>query len=130
MRVALVGPPLSGKSTLFAAVAEAGGTQVHLDRPDQPHLVVVKVPDGRLFWLEEKYKAKKRTHAEIELLDLPGFDLTSPQSRDRARTHWPACKSSDVRASGLSAASTRSGSGWTGCWNVAGTTESGARDEG
>jgi hypothetical protein len=96
MRVALVGPPFSGKSTLFAAVAEAGGTQVHLDRPDQPHLVVVKVPDGRLFWLEEKYKAKKRTHAEIELLDLPGFDLTSPQSRDRARTHWPSVRQSDM----------------------------------
>lgn len=96
MRAALVGPPYSGKSTLFAAVAEAGGTQVHLDRADQPHLAVIKVPDERLFWLEEKYKAKKRTHAEIELLDLPGMDLSTPQSRDRARTHWPAVRQSDM----------------------------------
>jgi ribosome-binding ATPase YchF (GTP1/OBG family) len=28
MRVALIGPPLSGKSTLFAAVAEAEGSNV------------------------------------------------------------------------------------------------------
>jgi len=36
MRVALIGPPLSGKSTLFAAVAQAGGSHVDLSRPDHP----------------------------------------------------------------------------------------------
>ena len=39
MRVALVGPPQSGKSTLFAAVAESGGSSVHLDRADVTHLL-------------------------------------------------------------------------------------------
>ena len=60
MRVAMVGPPYSGKSTLFAAVAEAGGSQVHLDRPDQQHLAVVKVPDPRLEWIEQHYKSSEK----------------------------------------------------------------------
>ena len=33
MRVALVGPPQSGKSTLFAAAAEAGGSDVDPTAP-------------------------------------------------------------------------------------------------
>ncbi|MCK4624873.1 MAG: DUF933 domain-containing protein [Phycisphaerae bacterium] len=96
MRAALVGLPQSGKSTLFAALAEAGGSGVHLDRPDQEHLAVVKVPDERLDWLEDHYKPKKTTHAEIEFLDVPGMDLSSEPARRHARTHWPAVRQSDM----------------------------------
>ncbi len=96
MKVALIGPPQSGKSTLFAAVAEAGGSQVRIDRPDQPHLAVVKVPDERLNWLTELHKPKKVTHAELEFLDLPGFDLTDEAGRSRARTHWMSMEQADM----------------------------------
>jgi len=88
MRVALVGPPQSGKSTLFAAVAEAGGSHVDTHRPDQPHVAVVKVPDERLDWLAGLFKPKKVHPAELEFLDLPGFDLADEAGRHRARTHW------------------------------------------
>ena len=96
MRAALIGPSYSGKSTLFAAVAEAGGSHVHLERPDAEHLAVVKVPDERLEWLGELYKPQKLTHAEMELLDVPGLDLTDQASRQRARGHWPAVRQSDM----------------------------------
>jgi len=96
MRVALVGPPLSGKSTLFAAVAEAGGSRVDLSRPDQPHLAVVKVPDERLTWLAELYNPKKLTPAELEFLDLPGFDLSDEAGRTRAKAHWAAMRQADM----------------------------------
>ena len=96
MRAALVGSPQSGKSTLFAAVAEAGGSGVHMDRPDQEHLAVVKVPDERLDWLDELYKPKKKVHAEIEFLDVPGLDLSTDAGRRHARTRWPAVRQSDV----------------------------------
>ena len=96
MRAALIGPSYSGKSTLFAAVAEAGGSHVHLERPDAEHLAVVKVPDERLEWLGELYKPQKLTHAEMELLDVPGLDLTDQASRQRARVHWPAVRQSDM----------------------------------
>jgi hypothetical protein len=96
MRVALVGPPQSGKSTLFAAVAEAGGSHVDLSRPDQPHLAVVKVPDERLEWLSAFYKPKKHTLAELEFLDLPGLDLSDDAGRTRAKAHWAAMRQSDM----------------------------------
>jgi GTP-binding protein YchF len=96
MRVALVGPTQSGKSSLFAAVARAGGSHVDLHRGDQPHLAVVKVPDERLVWLTEHYKPKKSTLAELEFLDLPGFDLADQAGRTRAKTHWPTMRASDM----------------------------------
>lgn len=96
MRVALVGPPQSGKSTLFAAVAEAGGSDVDLSRPDQPHLAVVKVPDERLDWLARQDERRKAHRAELEFLDLPGFDLSDEAGRTRARAHWQAMEQSDM----------------------------------
>lgn len=96
MRVALIGPPQSGKSTLFAAVAEAGGSRVDLSRPDQPHLAVVKVPDERLEWLTAQFKPKKHTLAELEFLDLPGLDLRDEAGRTRSRAHWAAMRQSDM----------------------------------
>ena len=96
MRVALVGPPQSGKSTLFAAVAEAGGSHVDIHRPDQPHLAVVKVPDDRLTWLAEQDKPKKVTFAELEFLDLPGLDLSDEAGRSRARAYWAEMQQSNM----------------------------------
>ena len=98
MRVALIGPTQSGKSTLFAAIAEAGGSHVDLSRPDQPHLAVVKVPDDRLQWLGEHYQPQKVTPAELEFLDLPGMDLSDAAGRGRAQAHWPAMRQSDMLA--------------------------------
>ena len=96
MRVALVGPTQSGKSSLLAAVAQAGGSHLDLHRPDQPHLAVVKVPDERLVWLTEHYKPRKSTPAEMELLDVPGVDLSDDPGRTHAKTHWPALRTSDL----------------------------------
>jgi hypothetical protein len=98
MRVALIGPPQSGKSTLFAAIAEAGGSHVDLSHPNQPHLAVVKVPDERLDWLAGQYKPKKVTHAELEFLDLPGFNLSDAVAREHSRVHWQAMRNSDMIA--------------------------------
>ncbi len=96
MRVALVGPIASGKSTLFAAVVEAGGSHVDLSRGDQGHLGVVKVPDERVEWLRELYQRKKAVHAELEFIDLPGFDLSDPAGRRHAQVHWGAMRQSDM----------------------------------
>jgi hypothetical protein len=95
MRVCLIGPVTSGKSTLFSAIVRAGGSTVDLSRPDQPHLAVVKVPDPRLDWLAEQYQPEKKTPAELECLDLPGLDLRDEAGRSRGRAHWPAIRQSD-----------------------------------
>ena len=96
MRVALIGPPFSGKTTLFEAIAAAGGSTVDVSRTDQPHLAVVKVPDERLTWLSEIYQPKKTVPAEIEFLDMPGIDLADAVARNRWKTHWTAVRDCDM----------------------------------
>ncbi|MDP6633808.1 MAG: DUF933 domain-containing protein [Phycisphaerae bacterium] len=96
MRVALIGPPQSGKSTLFQAIAAGSGSGMDMSRPDQPHLATVKVPDERLYWLAEQFNPKKTTPAELAFLDLPGFDLTGDAGRQRAKIHWAAMRQSEM----------------------------------
>ncbi|MBT3200816.1 MAG: redox-regulated ATPase YchF [Phycisphaerales bacterium] len=96
MRVALIGPPQSGKSTLFQAIAAGSGSGVDMSRPDQPHLATVKVPDERLTWLSEQFNPKKTTPAELAFLDMPGFDLTGDAGRQRAKVHWASMRQSDM----------------------------------
>jgi GTP-binding protein YchF len=96
MRIALVGPTQSGKSSLLAAVAQASGSHLDLHRPNEPHLAVVKVPDERLAWLTEHYKPRKSTPAEVELLDVPGLNLSDEPGRTHAKAHWPALRNSDM----------------------------------
>jgi ribosome-binding ATPase len=96
MRVALIGPPQSGKSTLFQAIAVGSGCGADMSRQDQPHLATVKVPDERVYWLAEQFNPKKITPAELAFLDLPGFDLTGDAGRQRARVHWAAMRQSEM----------------------------------
>ncbi len=97
-KVAFVGPPQSGKSTLLAAMAAADGSHIDLSRPDQPHLAVVKVPDERVLWLADHYKPKKVTLTELEFIDLPGFDLRDEAGRNRAKAHWATMRTCDMLA--------------------------------
>ncbi len=74
MNVALIGHPLTGKSTLFSALthsADSGGYT------DKARLGTVKVPDSRVEWLAELYKPRKITHAGLEFTDLPGLSFAS-----------------------------------------------------
>lgn len=70
MKIAFVGPPQSGKSTLFRAVT--GQPPPDHYEPGE-HLGVLKVPDTRLDWLYDHYKPKKKTPATIDCVDVPGF---------------------------------------------------------
>lgn len=72
MKFALVGPPQSGKSTLFCAITGQA--------PDPAYggverRAVVKVPDARLDFLAGIYKPRKYTEATLEFLDIPGISL-------------------------------------------------------
>lgn len=71
MKIALIGLPGSGKSTLFTAV-----TGLHPDEKDvlKPHLGTVFVPDERLENLARILNPKKLTYAEIIFLDTHGLD--------------------------------------------------------
>ena len=69
MRVAIVGFPYSGKTSVFMAVS--GIPRDHL-RPAEENLAAVKIPEPRLDFLFELFKPKRKTEATMDFIDLPG----------------------------------------------------------
>lgn len=95
MRVALIGLPKSGKSTLFSA---ATGVTVDPYAAPQIHRNVVKVPDERLDYLAKLFNPKKYTEATIEFLDVPGISLGDPGGPAEFRKVLPDIRMADVLA--------------------------------
>ena len=89
MKVAIVGLPKSGKSTVFTAVT---GLTVDPFAPPQAHQGVVRVPDPRLHYLTELYKPKKVTQAVIEFTDIPGCSLSDAHGRDAWKQLLPTVR--------------------------------------
>ena len=92
MKVAIVGFPYSGKTTLFTAIS--GVPRDHV-RAAEEVLASVKVPEPRLDWLEEIYKPKKRTEALMDFLDLPGSTDGETQHAGLSR-HMPTLRQADA----------------------------------
>lgn len=82
MKAALLGLLQSGKSTLFASLS---GKPIPPIGSTTIEEAIVEVPDERLDWLTEHYRPKKTTHATIDCLDLPGFNLLDEHGRAAAR---------------------------------------------
>jgi GTP-binding protein YchF len=92
MRVAIVGFPYCGKSTLFTAISGVGRDHLKLAEENR---ATVKVPEPRLIWLEQFFKPKRRTEAAVDLVDLPG---SGEGDSDRAglTRHLPTLRQCDV----------------------------------
>jgi len=93
VKVALVGPPKSGKSSLFSAV-----TGAPMDPYAPPEIVhaVIKVPEPRLAYLVGLYKPKKTTEATIEFVDVPGAALDDAKGRDAWRRLLPEVRQAEA----------------------------------
>jgi GTP-binding protein YchF len=92
MRVAIVGFPFSGKTTLFTAIS--GIPRAHL-KPAEENLAAVKVPEPRLELLERLYKPKRLTEATMDFVDLPGSAEGESEHAGLNR-HLPALRQAEV----------------------------------
>ncbi len=90
MRIAIVGFPLSGKTTLYSALT--GLPRSHF-RIGEENLAAVKIHEPRLDWLAEQYQPKKRTEATMDFVDLP----TAADEEERAglEKHLPSLRQAD-----------------------------------
>jgi GTP-binding protein YchF len=82
MRFAIIGPPQSGKSRLFAAIT---GQKTDPTQAPGERLATVNVPDPRLDYLASLYKPKKYTPAHLEFVDIPGHSLADPAGQAEFR---------------------------------------------
>jgi hypothetical protein len=67
LEVGIVGPPGSGKTSLFTALTKAGGGEY-----GKTNVGVAPIADARLEALAEVVHARKITHATIRVQDVPG----------------------------------------------------------
>ena len=74
MKIAIVGLPNSGKTTVFNALTRnTAETAAFSSGRFEPNLASVKVPDPRLDVLADIYKPRKLTAAEVQYVDVSGF---------------------------------------------------------
>ncbi len=72
MKVAIVGIPQSGKTTIFNALTR-GKAEVAAYSPTlAPNVGTAKVSDPRLSVLEDIFQPKKTVHAEVSYIDIAG----------------------------------------------------------
>lgn len=92
MKVALIGLPQSGKSTVFTA-ATGLAHDPHAARAIRH--AVVKVPEPRLAYLAELCNPKKIVEATIEFVDVPGCSWDDANGRDEWRKHLPEIRKAE-----------------------------------
>lgn len=73
MKLGILGPPQSGKTTLFTALTR-GQAESGSARGEKVHLGSVKVPDARLDQLRDMYKPKKFAPAKVDYVDAPALE--------------------------------------------------------
>lgn len=92
MRVAVVGFPFSGKTSVFSAIS---GLAPDPAQSGDETLAAVRIHDARLDKLEEMYKPKKRTEATINFVDFPG-SADGDLEKAGLTKHLPSLRQADA----------------------------------
>ena len=71
MQIGIIGVKFTGKTTLFNTITGAGLPTGQ--GGVEPHRAIGKVPDPRLERLTAMFKPKRTVHAQVEWVDVPGF---------------------------------------------------------
>lgn len=73
MKLAIIGAPQSGKTTLFNALTSGHAAISPGGRSKEANIGVVKVPDRRIDRLAEIYEPEKTIYAQVEYFDVSGI---------------------------------------------------------
>jgi GTP-binding protein YchF len=73
MKIGIIGPQLSGKTTIFNALTSAHAKTSEVFAHKELNRGVVKVPHPKLLKLAELYTPKKITPIEVEYIDVAGL---------------------------------------------------------
>ncbi|MDZ4181384.1 MAG: DUF933 domain-containing protein [Candidatus Cloacimonadaceae bacterium] len=85
MKIAMIGLPKSGKTTIFNALTHtAHSTDKYAPPAHEANIGVVQVIDDRITRLSEIYKPKKTIYANIEYRDYPGIFSSHEDNPDNA----------------------------------------------
>lgn len=81
MKIAIIGLPNSGKTTVFNALTRGTvETTAYASGQLEPNVATVKVPDQRLTVLAQMFKPKKTTPADVQYVDVGGISSGARQS--------------------------------------------------
>ena len=73
MIIGIIGPPKSGKTTIFNAITRGHAeTAAYAISGAELNAGIAKVPDPRLRALEQMYSSKRVVPAEVQYVDVPG----------------------------------------------------------
>lgn len=85
MKIALIGPPKCGKTTIFNALTGSeASTDKYAPAATEANIGVVQVPDERVDKLSALYHPKKTIYAHIEYRDYPGIFSAHAENPDNA----------------------------------------------
>lgn len=92
MRLAIIGLPGSGKSTIFQAL-----TRTKLENGSQKgsRIATVRVPDSRLDHLAELFAPEKKVYTRLEYI-LPGVTQTQGPGGQREEAYWSEVRPCDA----------------------------------
>jgi len=81
MKIAIIGLPNSGKTTVFNALTRGTAeTTAYASGQLEPNVATVKVPDVRLGVLAKMFSPKKNTPADVQYVDVGGISGGARQS--------------------------------------------------
>jgi GTP-binding protein YchF len=85
MKLAIIGLPKSGKTTIFNALTRSEhSTDKYAPAASEANIGIVQVADERITKLSEMYKPKKTIYATIEYNDYPGIFAKEGDTADNA----------------------------------------------
>lgn len=81
MKLALIGLPGSGKTTVFNALTKGQAALSSGSRSKDPNVGAVRVPDVRVDKLSAMYEPHKTIYAQVEYLDIAGFETSTDKTK-------------------------------------------------